>query len=122
MTTEGRFLFYSFCQWTKGGVAATPIVDVYSALSGIGGATKPGLIMWLRNKRVSAELDGNINKANLYQAYETALANDDSSRFKELARQKARVPLLVSGRFPPPGDRRVNLTSTASGRRKVIRV
>lgn len=69
---------------TFGGVAAAPIVDVYSALSGIGSATKPALIIWLRNKRVSAELEGNTKKADLYQAYETALANDDSSRLKEL--------------------------------------
>lgn len=67
-----------------GGVSAAPIMDVYSALSGVGSAVKPGLIMWLRKKAVEAQNAGDIERGNRYQAYETAIANDDNSRLKQL--------------------------------------
>ncbi len=61
-----------------GAVSAAPLVDVYSALSGVGSAVKPGLIVWLRKKRVEAELAGDNERGNKYQAYESALANEDA--------------------------------------------
>lgn len=67
-----------------GGVAATPVVDVYSALSGAGAAVKPALITWLKQKEVEAELNNDLERLNRYQAFETALATGDDARLKSL--------------------------------------
>lgn len=74
-----------------GGVSAAPIMDVYSALSGVGSAVKPGLLSWLRRKAEAAALAGDVERGNKYQAYETALANEDNSRLKELLNEYERA-------------------------------
>lgn len=101
-----------------GGVSAAPMMDVYSALSGVGSAVKPGLVFWLHRKAEAAALAGDVERGHKYQAYETALANEDSSRLKELLaeyeRAKAKSKAAVSGQ-QAPWRRMVGTWRTQSG-------
>lgn len=108
---------------TFGGVAAAPIMDVYSALSGIAGASKTALTMWLQQKRITAELNNQTAKGDLYQAYETALTTGDNSRLKALLEE---YDAKRRGGSPAAGARQLNLNgmwqTNVNGQVRQIRI
>ena len=61
--------------------SATPIVDLYSALSAFGSSTNVGLRLWLNRKMAETE---DPEKINRYQAFFTCLGGD-CARLKALA-------------------------------------
>jgi hypothetical protein len=63
--------------------SAVPLVDVYSALSGLGGVTKVGMQEWLEGKIAEASDQNNQGLVERYQAYHSCL-NGDCSRLREL--------------------------------------
>ena len=61
-----------------------PIVDVYAALSAVGGATKLGLQQHLRTKMVNAESAGDIKKFDRYNAFYVCLTYAACDELKAL--------------------------------------
>lgn len=93
-----------------GTVAVTPVTDVYAALSGAGSAVKPGLLIWLQRKMEEAHDVGDLDRADRYQAFHTALATGDDARLRGLleeARQRAKEAEAASdppASFPKVGQ------------------
>lgn len=63
-------------------VVTVPVLDVYSALSGAGAATKPALSKWLEKKMADAQNADDLDRLERYQAYHTALMTGDDARLK----------------------------------------
>lgn len=61
-----------------------PLVDVYSALSGVSAAVKPAMLEWLKNKMVDATINDDMQRLDNYQAYYTCLATGDCSRLQTI--------------------------------------
>ncbi len=61
-----------------------PLVDVYSALSGMSAAVKPAMMEWLKNKMVDATINDDMQRLDNYQAYYTCLATGDCSRLQAI--------------------------------------
>jgi hypothetical protein len=68
--------------------SATPMVDVYSALSAFGSSTNTGLQLWLNRKMQDAEAQNNTALLDKYQAYFSCL-NGDCSRLQQLTQTRS---------------------------------
>lgn len=87
-----------------------PAVDLYSALSAMGGAVKPGLTLWLNAKRADAAAKDDWARHDRYNAFFTCLNHTGAGACAELRRMdrelKARLAAQHAGAPQRGGDDR----------------
>lgn len=71
----------------KAGTLTTPVTEIYSVVDALSSSAKTMLTQHIHQRLQKALIDGDTEKANLLQAYLTAIANEDKSRLTELLDQ-----------------------------------
>lgn len=64
-----------------------PLVDVYSTISGVSAAVKPGMILWLRRKMADAATAEDFARFDRYNAFYTCLSKDDCTELRALEQE-----------------------------------